>query len=99
MPTEDVYNLYDLGLTADSGPGMIFFVRVRSRTEKGARSLASQVAGREGRDAWKDPEHTTCRNWGPAAIQWAGVVTLSANGLQAEKEMVRGVIADGGDSQ
>jgi hypothetical protein len=79
----DVFNLYDLKFPA-TRPGEIETVRVRSRTEENARSMAAAIAGREGGNAWKDPAVTPCVNHGPAAIQWAGIAEVCAFGHAGE---------------
>lgn len=88
--SDDVYILFDLfPHDTDSAPGDVVFVRVRSRTEEGARALAASVAGREGRDAWMDPDKTKIRSYGPAVVQWAGLVTVHAHGAVHEDVLVK----------
>jgi hypothetical protein len=83
--TNDVYNLYDLALTdRHSQPGDIEAIRVRARSGLDARMCAARHAGREGREAWMDHSRSTCESYGPAHVQWAGVVSIRAHGAEGE---------------
>jgi len=88
----DVYNLYDLTNFAPSRPGDIEFIRVRSRSPQDARLVAARHAGREGREVWTDPDLSKCLTYGPALVQWSGVVTLRAHGAYVEGSRVDHVV-------